>query len=127
MIKNNNLKKEFYLTDLISVSLSHQLKVDAIKGNKKVSVGVNNQQELAYATRLVFRRKAKRLMEAGVLIIDPTTVYIEDSVQIDAGVVIYPNVYIRGQTKIGAFTSIEPNCYLVDAVVGEGVQIRANT
>jgi bifunctional UDP-N-acetylglucosamine pyrophosphorylase/glucosamine-1-phosphate N-acetyltransferase len=48
-------------------------------------------------------------------------------VHIDAGVVIYPNVYIRGQSKIGAFTSIEPNCYLVDAVVGEGVQIRANT
>lgn len=127
MIKNNNLKKEFYLTDLISISLNHQLKVDAIIGNKKVAVGVNNQQELSYASRLVFRRKAKRLMEAGVLIIDPTTVYIEDTVQIDAGVVIYPNVYIRGQSKIGAFTSIEPNCYLVDAVVGEGVQIKANT
>lgn len=127
MIKNNNLKKEFYLTDLISICLSNQLKVDAIKGNKKVAVGVNNQQELAHATRLVFRRKAKRLLEAGVLMIDPTTTYVEDSVEIAAGTVIYPNVYLRGQTKIGAFTSIEPNCYLVDAVIGESVQIKANT
>ncbi len=126
-IQNQNSKKEYYLTDLISICLENQLKVDAIKGNKKVSVGVNNQLELARATRLVYRRKAKRLMEAGVLMIDPWTTYIEDSVEVSPGAVLHPNVHLKGKTKIGAFTSIEPGCFILDTVVGESVQIRAYT
>jgi bifunctional UDP-N-acetylglucosamine pyrophosphorylase/glucosamine-1-phosphate N-acetyltransferase len=126
-IKNQNSKKEFYLTDLISICLENQLKVNAIKGNKKVSVGVNNQVELARATRLVYRRKAKKLMESGVLMIDPLTTYIEDTVEVSPGSVIFPNVYLRGKTKIGSFTSIEPGSYIVDSIIGESVQIKAYT
>jgi bifunctional UDP-N-acetylglucosamine pyrophosphorylase/glucosamine-1-phosphate N-acetyltransferase len=124
-IQNQNSKKEFYLTDLISISLEDHLKVHAIKGNKKVAVGVNNQQELARASRLVYRRKAKQLMESGVLMIDPLSVFIEETVQVSPGSVIYPNVFLRGRTKIGSFTAIEPGCYIVDTEVGESVQIRA--
>jgi bifunctional UDP-N-acetylglucosamine pyrophosphorylase/glucosamine-1-phosphate N-acetyltransferase len=127
MIKNHNAKKEFYLTDLISVSLENQLKVSAIKGNKKVAVGVNNQAELARATKLIFRRKAKQLLDAGVLMLDPLNTFIEESVEVAAGSVIYPNVYLRGKTKVGPFTSIEPGCYVVDSTIGESVQLKAYT
>lgn len=126
-IKNQNSKLEFYLTDLISICLENQMKVSAIKGNKKVAVGVNNQQELARASRLVFRRKAAKLMESGVLMMDPMTAYIEESVEVSPGTVIHPNVYLRGKTKVGAFTSIEPGCYIVDSVIGESVQLKAYT
>ncbi len=124
-IQNQNSKKEFYLTDLISICLEDYLKVNAIKGNKKVAVGVNSQQELARASRLVYRRKAKQLMDSGVLMIDPLSVFIEESVQVDPGSVIYPNVFLRGRTKIGSFTAVEPGCYLVDTEVADSVQIRA--
>lgn len=127
MIGNNNIKKEFYLTDLISVAQKHQLKVNVIPGNKKVSMGVNTQQELALASRLIYRRKAKQLMESGVLMIDPTTVYIEESVQVDPGAVIYPNVFLRGSTKIGSYTAVEPNCYIVDSQIAESCVIRAGS
>lgn len=126
LIKNNNLKKEFYLTDLISIALENQLKVSTIRGNKKVAMGVNTQAELAQASRLVYLRKAKALMESGVLIIDPTAVYIEETVQVSPGAVIYPQVFLRGKTKIGAFTAVEPNCYIVDSIIGESCIIRAN-
>lgn len=126
-IKNNNIKKEFYLTDLISICIADQLKVDAIKGNKKVAVGVNNQQELARATRLMFRRKAKRLLDSGVLMVEPLATFIEDSVEVAPGSVIYPNVYLRGKTKIGSFASIEPGCYIVDSEIGESVILKAYT
>ncbi len=124
-IQNQNSKQEFYLTDLISISLEDHLKVHTIKGNKKVAVGVNSQQELARASRLVYRRKAKQLMESGVLIIDPLSVFIEESVQVSPGSVIYPNVFLRGRTKIGSFTAIEPGCYIVDSEIADSVQIRA--
>lgn len=126
-IKNNNSKKEYYLTDIISIAQENQLKINAIPGNKKVAMGVNTQQELAFASRLVYRRKAKKLLEAGVLMIDPTTSYIEESVEVAAGAVIYPNVFLRGSTKIGSYTAVEPNCYIVDTQIAESCVIRAGS
>jgi bifunctional UDP-N-acetylglucosamine pyrophosphorylase / glucosamine-1-phosphate N-acetyltransferase len=126
-IGNNNAKKEFYLTDLISIGLENSFKMDTILGHKKVSFGVNTQEELSLASKLVFKRKNKALMESGVLMIDSTTTYIEQNVEVGAGAVIYPNVYLRGRTKIGSFTSVEPNCYIVDSIVGESCQIKAST
>lgn len=125
-IKNNNSKQEFYLTDLIDLALTDKLKVQAIlSNNTDVAHGVNNQVELANATKKVFQSKNKKLMEAGVVFIDPATAYIEETVLIGAGSVIYPNCFIRGKTAIGAFTVIEPNCFISDSIIGDSVHMKA--
>jgi bifunctional UDP-N-acetylglucosamine pyrophosphorylase/glucosamine-1-phosphate N-acetyltransferase len=124
-IQNNNSKKEFYLTDLISLCIQDKKKVQPIKANAKVAVGVNTQLELAKATRLIFKRKALKLLEDGVLMIDPRTTYVEESVEIGAGSVLYPNVFIRGRSRIGSFTVIESNTFISDSEVGDSVQVRA--
>jgi bifunctional UDP-N-acetylglucosamine pyrophosphorylase/glucosamine-1-phosphate N-acetyltransferase len=126
-ITNNNAKKEFYITDLISLCIQDKLKVHAIKSTPKVAVGVNTQVELAKATRLLFKRKALRLMEEGVLMIDPRTAYIEESVTIGAGSVIYPNTFIRGKTQIGSFSVIESNTFISDSLIGDSVQVRGGS
>lgn len=126
-IKNNNSKKEFYITDLISLCIQEKCRVKAIQSTPKVAVGVNNQAELAKATRLLFKRKALRLMEEGVLLIDPRTTYVEESVEIGAGTVVYPNVFLRGRTKIGSFSVIESNCFISDSEVGDSVQVRGGS
>ena len=126
-IKNHNAKNEFYITDLISLCLEDQCKVMPLKASPKVAVGVNTQAELAKATKLLFLRKARRLMEEGVLIIDPSATYIEESVQVGPGSVIYPNVFLKGRTKIGSFSVVEPQVFISDAEIGDSVQIRAGT
>jgi bifunctional UDP-N-acetylglucosamine pyrophosphorylase/glucosamine-1-phosphate N-acetyltransferase len=126
-IQNNNSKKEFYLTDLISLCIQDGKKVQPIKANAKVAVGVNTQLELAKATRLIFKRKALKLLEDGVLMIDPRTTYVEESVEIGAGSVLYPNVFIRGRSRIGSFTVIESNTFISDSEVGDSVQVRAGS
>ena len=126
LIKNNNSKQEFYLTDLIDLALNDKLKVQALlSNNTDVAHGVNNQVELAAATKKVFQTKNKKLMEAGVIFIDPDTAYIEETVIIGAGTVIYPNSFIRGKTAIGAFTVIEPNCFISDSIIGDSVHMKA--
>ena len=127
MIKNQNAKGEYYLTDLISIAIENQLKVAAIPSSKRVARGVNTQAELAIASRAIFRRNAKRWMDEGVLMIDPSTVYIEEDVEIGPGAVIYPNVFLRGNTRIGSFTVIESNCFVNNCILEESVQIRANS
>ena len=126
-IKDNNSKKEYYLTDIISLCIEDDCKVSALVASPKVAVGVNTQAELAKATQLLFRRKANKLMEDGVLIIDPRSTYVEESVEIGAGSVLYPNAFIRGRTKIGSFTVIEPNVFISDTLIGDSVQIRAGS
>jgi bifunctional UDP-N-acetylglucosamine pyrophosphorylase / glucosamine-1-phosphate N-acetyltransferase len=126
-INNHNAKKEFYLTDLVSLSVDDQCKVLPILSNPRVAFGVNTQAELSKANRCLFQRKAKKLLDAGVLMIDHLKVYIEDEVEVAPGSVLYPQVYLRGKTKIGAYTAIEPNCYIVDSTIGESVIIKANS
>lgn len=125
-IKNNNSKQEFYLTDLVDLALTDKLKVQAILGgNTDVAHGVNNQMELAKASKKVFQAKNTKLMEAGVVFIDPETAYIEEAVIIGAGSVIYPNTFIRGKTAIGSFSVIEPNCFISDSIIGDSVHMKA--
>ncbi|WP_413289914.1 bifunctional UDP-N-acetylglucosamine diphosphorylase/glucosamine-1-phosphate N-acetyltransferase GlmU [Bdellovibrio sp. HCB337] len=126
-IKNHNAKKEFYVTDLISLCIEDDCKVMAIKASPKVAVGVNNQQELAHATKLLFKRKALRLMEDGVLMIDPASTYVEESVEVGAGSVLFPNTFLRGSTKVGSFTVIEPHVFMSDSEIGDSVQVRAGS
>lgn len=127
-IQNNNSKKEFYLTDVIDLALQNNLKVQALLSNNvDVAHGVNNQIELARATKKVFSAYANKLMDAGVVMIDPATCYIEESVIVGAGSVIYPNVFLRGKTAIGSFTVLESNCMISNSVIGDSVQIKAGS
>jgi bifunctional UDP-N-acetylglucosamine pyrophosphorylase/glucosamine-1-phosphate N-acetyltransferase len=112
---------------LISLCIQDKCRVEAIQSTPKVAVGVNNQVELAKATRLLFKRKALRLLEDGVLMIDPRTTYVEESVEISAGTVLYPNVFIRGRTKIGSFCVIESNSFISDSMIADSVQVRGGS
>jgi bifunctional UDP-N-acetylglucosamine pyrophosphorylase/glucosamine-1-phosphate N-acetyltransferase len=124
-IQNHNAKKEYYLTDIISLCLESGEKATAITARTAVGYGVNTQAELAKATRLLFARKRNALMEEGVLIIDPKSTYIEEEVEVGPGTVIYPSVYLRGRTKIGAYCVVEPGCYFAHAKVADGVHVKA--
>lgn len=126
-IKNNNAQGEFYLTDVVSLCIEDQDRVGTCVGPKHVSFGVNNQLELARATRWMFAWKNRKLMEEGVVIVDPRTTYIEKNASVGPGSVIMPGTTIRGRSRIGAFVSIEPHCYITDSVIADSVQIRAKT
>ena len=66
-------------------------------------------------------------MAEGVIILDPNSTYIEETVVVGAGSVIYPNVFIRGKTAVGPFCVIEPNAFISEAILQDGVQIKAGT
>lgn len=126
-VKNQNSQQEFYLTDIITLGKDQGYKVAAIKASAHVAFGVNTQEELARANRIVFRRKAQWLMERGVVIIDPKNTYIEEEVEIGPGSVVYPGAYIRGKTKTGAFCVFEPHSFIIDCQLGDSVEVRAGS
>ncbi|MCB9073221.1 MAG: bifunctional UDP-N-acetylglucosamine diphosphorylase/glucosamine-1-phosphate N-acetyltransferase GlmU [Bdellovibrionaceae bacterium] len=127
LIGNSNKQNEFYLTDMVSKSVESGKKVIGIKAPKDVAFGVNSQKELAQATQLKFKKKCEQLMENGVIIIDPRSTYIESSVRVGSGSVIYPGVYLKGLSVVGSFSVLEPNVFLIDSVLHDGVQVRAGS
>lgn len=123
-IQNSNSKGEYYLTDIILMAQEKGHSVHALTTSSRVAHGVNTQAELSKASRYIFLQKAKRLMEEGVLILDPKSVYIEEPVKVGAGSVIYPNVFLRGRTEVGPFSVLEPQVFVSDSTIGQSVQIR---
>lgn len=126
-IKNENMQGEYYLTDVVGLAKAERLKVIAIKTPRRVAFGVNSQIELSRAHRILHLRKAKNLMEQGVMIPNPNLVWIEDSVKIGPGSMIHPNCTLTGTTEIGSMCVIESGCQIRDSKIADSVQIRAGS
>jgi len=123
-IQSQNAQGEFYLTDLVALAVDQGLPVEGLKADPRVAIGVNSQAELAAATKMAFARKAERLMESGVMFMDPANTYVEDTVEVEPAAMLYPGVVLRGQTKIGAFTVVEPGCMVVDSQISANVHLK---
>lgn len=116
LIQNNNSKKEFYLTDILSLTIDDGKKVQAMKAKKiRVSFGVNDKWELAKASKKLYFRKAKELAESGVELVDPTCTYIDSDVVIGKGSIVGPGCMIKGKTVIGENVIIEGHCQINDS------------
>ena len=126
-IKCFNAQNEFYLTDIVGLLRENEKPVSGLKADRAVSYGVNSQMELSQANKEVFKSKVEELQAEGVIVIDPDTTYIEEDVKIGAATVLYPGSYIRGKTQLGSYCVVEPNCFIVDAVIGDQVEIKAGS
>ncbi len=126
-VKSHNAQNEYYLTDIVSLFVEEGGRVEGIEMDKKVAFGVNSQKELAMATETVFQKTAERLLEAGVILIDPKRTYIEEDAEIGEGTVIYPGCYLKGKTKIGKLCVLEPNCFIDSSTIGDSCQIKAGS
>ncbi len=65
----------------------------------------------------------RSLLDQNVVILDPSNTYIGPKVEIGEGSVIYPNVYIFGDTKIGDGCKILPFSYLNNVKMGNDNEI----
>ncbi|WP_428898482.1 bifunctional UDP-N-acetylglucosamine pyrophosphorylase / Glucosamine-1-phosphate N-acetyltransferase [Parelusimicrobium proximum] len=121
-------KKEYYLTDTIALIKEAGHKVFAFTAaDYTEALGINSKIQLSEAAGIMFMRKAIELMEEGVSILNPALTYIEADVKVGADTVIYPNVYIEGDTVIGRNNLIETGCVIKNAVIADNVEILANT
>jgi len=116
---------EFYLTDVLGWFFQKGRRIDACVAEESEEVlGVNSQMELLTATHVLGRRVLERHMEAGVVLMDATTVFIDATAAIGEGTLVYPFTFIEKNVTIGRRCSVGPFCHLREgAVLEDGVRV----
>ncbi len=124
-VQNNNAQGEYYLTDVPRLLAESGESVSLYKHKDKNEIeGINNRKQLAEMERVLRRRVVNKLMlDYGVTFIDPKNVYISASTSIGRDTVIYPNVTIEGETKIGDGCTIRSGTRISDSRIGRNVKI----
>ena len=116
-IKNENAKKEYYLTDIVKIGVSRELEVRAISIPFENVIGVNTRFELSEAEALWQKRKARELMLSGVTMLRPETVYFSYDTAINGDVIIEPNVFFGPNVKVETGVIIHGFSHLEGAIV----------
>ncbi len=133
LVKNNNAAGEFYLTDIVGIAGELGLKRTFIKTSGEEVLGVNSRFELAKVESLKQNQIRRKMMDSGVTMPDPASVYFSYDTQIANDVIIYPQVFfgpkvrIAKNVEIKSFSHIEGADIKSGAIVGPFARIRPET
>ncbi len=132
-LDNSNSQSEFYLTDIVRGATELVKQTNTTKDQGPVTIdipfcdvcGINTRIDLAWIEDVAKQTILNEHMKNGVTIVDPTSTYIDVTVQgIGTDTRIGPNVSIRGNSRIGNSVSIDTGCVIIDSVVDSQAQIR---
>jgi bifunctional UDP-N-acetylglucosamine pyrophosphorylase/glucosamine-1-phosphate N-acetyltransferase len=120
----DNAQRERYLPEVLAILRERGERVATIAaGDPAVVLGVNDRADLAVVRAEAQRRIHERHMLAGVTIVQPSSTTIDVAVEIGEDSVIEPCSQLRGTTRVGRGATIGPHSTLIDALVGDGVQV----
>ena len=129
-VGNDNVSGEYYLTDVVEIARAKGLTVTAVACNEAQTLGVNSRADLAAADAVFQARARADLLDLGVTLMAPETVYLAADTVIGRDTVIEPNVVfgpgvtVESGTTIRAFSHLE-GCHVSQgAVVGPYARLR---
>lgn len=124
-----NAAGEVYLTDLVVAYLEAGASVRAVRADDETRhlVGVNDRAQLAQADRLLRDRRRRRWLAAGVTMIDPTSVFLDDDVALASDVVLEPGVVLAAGTRVGEGARIGAYAHLRGCDVAGGAVVPPHT
>lgn len=129
-VGNDNAAGEYYLPDIVAIARARGLSAGVVPCAETETLGVNSRAELARA-EVSFQHAARaRLMDDGVTLQAPDTVWLAwDTVigrdaEIEPNVVFGPGVTIESGARIRAFSHLE-GCHVSrGAIVGPFARLR---
>ncbi len=129
-VGNDNASEEYYLTDVVEIARSRGLNVTAVACDEAETLGVNSRADLAAADAVFQSRARTELLELGVTLMAPETVYLAADTVIGRDTVIEPNVVfgpgvtVESGATIRAFSHLE-GCHVSrEAIVGPYARLR---
>ena len=99
-INNNNAQKEYYLTDTIKMAVEMGKKIEPIVVNEDEFMGVNSKYHLSIAEEFMQDRIKKELMENGIIMRNPKSIYIDSRAKFEGESILENGVTIEGKCNI---------------------------
>ncbi|MCC5598123.1 bifunctional UDP-N-acetylglucosamine diphosphorylase/glucosamine-1-phosphate N-acetyltransferase GlmU [Nostoc favosum] len=120
-LQANNAQKEYYLTDAVT-QVGKVMAVD-VEDYQEI-LGINDRLQLATASEILQRRVKEKWMLAGVTLIDPTSITIDETVELQSDVIIEPQTHLRGNTVIQTGSHIGPGSLIENSQLAENVTVQ---
>lgn len=119
-LKSENDQNEYYITD--AVNYLDPVTVVDVEDYQEI-FGINSRQQLAEAYQILQDRVKEEMMAAGVTLVDPDSITIDETVTIEPDVIIEPQTHLRGKTTIASGSRIGPGSLIENSDIGENVTV----
>lgn len=150
-IGNDNVQKEFYLTDAVETARRAGLRAVHVIADAEEVLGVNDRIQLSAAEAVFQRRMRSAAMREGATLIAPETVFFSYDTQLGRDVLVEPHVVfapgcvvedgavihafshlegarVRSGANVGPYARLRPGADLgEDSKVGNFVEVKAST
>ena len=148
LLSNDNAQEEYYLTDIVKMAVDENKTVSPVYVEEEEFKGVNSKYDLAQAEIIMQDRIKKELMEEGVTMRFPDSIYIDCRATFEGECILENGVTILGNSKlinshiktnsviedsiiedsdVGPMGRIRPLSHLKDTHVGNFVEIKKST
>jgi bifunctional UDP-N-acetylglucosamine pyrophosphorylase/glucosamine-1-phosphate N-acetyltransferase len=122
-IRDDNAKREFYLTDAVAIARQMGLDAVAIETGEDEVRGINSQAQLAEAEAALQKRLRAAALDAGVTMVAPETVHLAADTRLGRDVTIEPYVVFGPGVTVADGAVIRSFCHLEGAEVGSGTTV----
>lgn len=123
---NNNTQNEYYLTDIVALAVSDGVKVGASQPDSLwETLGVNSRLQQAELERAWQNEQARRLMEQGVTLADPSRLDVRGSLVCGRDVFIDVGCVFEGDVELADGVHVGPHCVITQSTVGRQARIEA--
>ena len=127
-ISNHNAQKEYYLTDIIALSVREGRAVLPYVVTDGWSVtGINSKLDLHDIEREFQKRKGYALMTQGVTLLDANRIDIRGTLTCGRDVIIDVNCIFEGDVTLEDNVHIGPHCVIRQASIAKGTKVSAFT
>ena len=124
-LSNENAQGEYYLTDIIAMAIADGLDVASVEPTLAFEVeGVNDRIQLAALEREFQQDQAKKLMQQGVHLIDPSRFDLRGHLTVGQDVRIDINVIIEGDCELGDHVEIGAGCIIKNTKIAAGTKVQ---
>ena len=122
-LDTDNAQGEFYLTDAVSAAANENPVACVRVEDASEVLGVNSRADLAAVQGVLYRRSVDALLEAGVTILDPESVWVDAGVTVGPDSVLHPNVTLLGASSVGRGCTVHTGAWMRDSVLADEVDV----
>ena len=125
-LNNQNAQGEYYLTDIVAMAVSQGITIQTVQPQAHYeTLGVNSRAQQATLERLWQSELARRQLEQGVTLIDPSRFDVRGTLICGRDVSIDVGCVFEGDVQLAEGVSVGPHCVLQDVIIGSGTRIEA--